>query len=204
MVLTASSARDREKAETIRWSGIQQVLEQACGDTLIIMDAPYYPSAKMVREQGVLELIAAAVSEEHFNELQRCTFTKVLTEQLKTRASQRFMNPFSAAELHSKLLSSYPSLIQDRYPEKETVTSFPSPLHMQMAGNARLPSILLAPTNISPLRTSMPFASEGQQLHLAFRVGDEPIDIDAWTEWLRMMPDGIKDVRVEGPFRTAR
>ncbi|KAL2754948.1 hypothetical protein ACRALDRAFT_2087770, partial [Sodiomyces alcalophilus JCM 7366] len=199
--MVLASARDREKAETIRWSGIQQVLEQACGDTLIIMDAAYYPSAKMVREQGVLELISAAISEEHFNELERCIFTKVLTDQLKTRASQRFMNPFSAAELHSKLLSSYPTLIHDRYPEKETITSFPSPLHMQMTGNARLPSILLAPTNISPLRTSLPFGTEGQQLSMLFRLGDEPIDIEAWTEWLRMMPDGVKDVRVEGPFR---
>ena len=188
----------------MRWSGIQQVLEEACADTLILMDAAYYPSSKMVRQQGVLELVAAAVSEEHFNELERCTFTRVLTEQLKNRASQRFMNSFSAAELHSRLLSTYPTLIQDRNPQQEAITSFPSPLHMQMAGNARLPSILLAPMNISPLRTSLPFGSEGQQLHLSIRVGDDPIDVDAWTEWMRNMPDGVKDVRVDGPFRPAR
>ncbi|KAG7120880.1 hypothetical protein HYQ46_010868 [Verticillium longisporum] len=70
--MVLASSRDREKAETLRWSGIQQVLEEACGDTLILMDAAYYPSSKMVRQQGVLELIAAAVSEEHFNELERC------------------------------------------------------------------------------------------------------------------------------------
>ncbi|KAK2002909.1 hypothetical protein LX36DRAFT_194920 [Colletotrichum falcatum] len=202
--MVLASSKDKDKAETIRWSGIQQVLEEACSDTLIIMDAAFFPSSKMHRQQGVLELVAAAVSEEHFDALDRCTFTKVLTEHLKTRASQRFTSPFSAAELHSKLLSNYPSLVQDKSPEKETITSFPSPLHMQMSGNARLPSILLAPLNIGPLRTSLPFGTEGQQLVLSFRIGDEPIDIDNWTEWLRMMPDGIKDVRVDGPFRPSR
>ncbi|KAF4431986.1 hypothetical protein CFRS1_v012560 [Colletotrichum fructicola] len=202
--MVLASSKDVEKAETIRWSGIQQVLEEACSDTLIIMDAAFFPSSKMHRQQGVLELIAAAVSEEHFDALDRCTFTKVLTEHLKTRASQRYANPFSAAELHSKLLSNYPSLVQDRNPEKETITSFPSPLHMQMSGNARLPSILLAPLNIGPMRSSLPFGTEGQQLVLSIRIGDDPIDVDNWTEWLRMMPDGIKDVRVDGPYRPAR
>ncbi|TEA13741.1 hypothetical protein C8034_v004126 [Colletotrichum sidae] len=199
--MVLASSKDKVKAETIRWSGIQQVLEEACSDTLIIMDAAFFPSSKMHRQQGVLELIAAAVSEEHFDALDRCTFTKVLTEHLKTRASQRFTSPFSAAELHSKLLSNYPSLVQDRNPERETITSFPSPLHMQISGNARLPSILLAPLNIGPLRTSLPFGTEGQQLLLTFRIGDEPLDVDSWTEWLRMMPDGVKDVRVDGPYR---
>lgn len=202
--MVLASSKDVEKAETIRWSGIQQVLEEACSDTLIIMDAAFFPSSKMHRQQGVLELIAAAVSEEHFDALDRCTFTKVLTEHLKTRASQRYANPFSAAELHSKLLSNYPSLVQDRNPEKETITSFPSPLHMQMSGNARLPSILLAPLNIGPMRSSLPFGTEGQQLVLSIRIGDDPIDVDNWTEWLRMMPDGINDVRVDGPYRPAR
>lgn len=202
--MVLASSKDKEKAETLRWSGIQQVLEEACSDTLILMDAAYYPSSKMVRQQGVLELVAAAVSEEHFNELERSTFTKILAELLRTRASQRFTTSFSAAELHSKLLSSYPTLIQDRNPERETVSSFPSPLHMQMAGDARLASILLAPMNISPPRTSLPFGTEGQQLHLSLRLEDDPIDVDAWTEWLRNMPDGVKDVRVEGPYRPVR
>ncbi|TQN67721.1 hypothetical protein CSHISOI_07763 [Colletotrichum shisoi] len=202
--MVLASSKDKDKAETIRWSGIQQVFEEACSDTLIIMDAAFFPSSKMHRQQGVLELVAAAVSEEHFDALDRCTFTKVLTEHLKTRASQRFTSPFSAAELHSKLLSNYPSLVQDKNPEKETITSFPSPLHMQVSGNAQLPSILLAPLNIGPLRTSLPFGTEGQQLVLSFRIGDEPIDIDNWTEWLRMMPEGVKDVRVDGPFRPSR
>ncbi|OLN86807.1 hypothetical protein CCHL11_07830 [Colletotrichum chlorophyti] len=202
--MVLASSKDKDKAETIRWSGIQQVLEEACSDTLIIMDAAFFPCSKMHRQKGVLELVAAAVSEEHFDALDRCTFTKMLVENLRTRASQSFTSPYSAAELHSKLLSNYPSLVQDKTPEKETITSFPSPLHMQMSGNAQLPSILLAPLNISQIRTNLPFGNDGQQLVLSFRIGDEPLDIDSWTEWLRMMPEGVKDVRVDGPYRLSR
>ncbi|KAF6818153.1 hypothetical protein CSOJ01_02034 [Colletotrichum sojae] len=202
--MVLASSKDKSKAETLRWSGIQQVLEEACSDTLIIMDAAFFPSSKMHRQRGVLELVAAAVSEEHFDALDRCTFTKVLTDHLKTRASQSYTSPFSAAELHSKLLSHYPTLVQDKTPEKETITSFPSPLHMQMSGNALLPSILLAPLNIGPMRARLPFATDGQQVAMTFTIGDEPIDLDSWTEWLRLMPDGIKDVTVEGPYRPQR
>jgi hypothetical protein len=201
-----ASSKDRDKASTIRWSGIQQILEEACSDTLIIMDAAYYTSSKMVRRQGVLELIAAAVSEEHFRSLDRCTFTQALTELLKTRAGQSFNEPLSAAEVHSKLLSDYPKLIQDKHPERETITSFPSPLHMQTSGNSRLPSILLAPLQSGFLRTSLshPQDFNGPQLNLSIRLASDDIDVETWTEWLRMMPDGIKDIKVEGPYRSFR
>jgi hypothetical protein len=166
------------------------------------MDAAYYPSSKMVREKGVLELIATSSSEEHFKALGRCTFTRALADQLQTRATQRYLAPFSAAEIHSKLLSHYPKMIQDRNPEVETVTSFPSPLHMQMSGNARLPSILLAPLQPSPLRSGLPFAAENSsQIHVSIRLNEEPFDLESWTEWLRSMPEGIRDVKVDGPFR---
>lgn len=169
------------------------------------MDAAYYPSSKMVRQQGVLELIAASVSEEHFKALDRCTFTRALTEQLRTRAGQSFNEPLSAAEVHSKLLSNYPKLIQDRHPERETITSFPSPLHMQTSGNARLPSILLAPLLTGYLRSGLSFHEyNGPQLNLQIRLASEDIDLETWTEWLRMMPDGVKDVKVEGPYRPFR
>jgi hypothetical protein len=203
------SSKDREKASTIRWSGIQNSLEEACADTLIIMDAAYYPSSKMVRQQGVLELIAASVSEEHYKAVDRCAFTRALTDQLRTRATQqRHLKELSAAELHSKLLSLYPKMIQEQYPDRETITSFPSPLHMQTSGNSRLPSILLAPVpQTPPMRTGLPFSPElnGPQLLVSIRLAnEEELDMDSWTEWFRMMPDGIKEVKVDGPYRAFR
>lgn len=199
------SSRNRQKASTIRWSGIQQILEEACADTLIIMDAPYYPSSRMVRQHGVLELIAASVSEEHFDALGRCAFTRALTDQL--RISARRAHPLSAAELHSILLSSYPKMVSDRSPEAETVTSFPSPLHIQLSGNSHLPSIFLAPLLSAPVTPPHPpaFSADGDavaaagqhHLQLSFRLSDDrPPDMDSWLAWLRLMPDGIQEVKV--------
>lgn len=200
-VLTCGSSRDSAKASTIRWSGIQQILEEACSDTLIVMDAAYYPSSRMVRQKGVLELIAASASEDHVGALDRCAFTRALVEQLRTRATR--CNPLSAAELHSLLLASYPKIIQDRCPEKETITSYPAPLHTMMSGNSRLPSIFLSPVyQNSPLRNSFSYENS-PQLHLSIRLQDDNVDIDSWNEWLRLMPEGIKDVKVDGPFRTS-
>lgn len=194
------SSKNKDTASTIRWSGIQQILEDASSDTLLLMDAAYYPSSKMIRQRGVLELVAASASEDHVRLLDRSTFTCMVSDLLRTRANQKFMNPFSAAELHAKLLSLYPRVIQDRNPEKETITSFPSPLHMQMSGNTQIPSILLA-----PIRKGLPFGTDldpnGPMVNLTIRLTDEVLNLDTWAEWLRAMPEGIKDVKVEGPYR---
>ncbi|KAI2616075.1 hypothetical protein GGR54DRAFT_631902 [Hypoxylon sp. NC1633] len=190
-------------ASTIRWSGIQQILEEARSDTLIIMDAAYYPSSKMVRQKGVLELIAASSSEDYFDILDRNSFTRKLSDQLRTRATQRFSNPLSAAELHSRLLSVYPKIIQDKHPEKGAAIGFPSPLHIQIAGNARLPSITLSPPH-SPRTLYSPENHHGPQLTLSMRLTEEALNLESWAEWLRMMPEGIRDVKVDGPYSTFR
>ncbi|KAI1059356.1 hypothetical protein LB507_003491 [Fusarium sp. FIESC RH6] len=198
--MALASSRDPEQASTIRWGGIQQTLEEACADTLIIMDAAYYPSTRMIRQQGVLELLAASVSEDHFYDLDRCAFTRALAEQLRVRATR--LSPLSAAELHANLFSHYSKMVQDRFPEKEILTSFPSPLHMMMSGNSRLPSIFLSPIyENSPMRSSFSSYENSPQLHLSIRLDDDNVDLESWNEWLRLMPEGIKDIKIEGPFR---
>ena len=195
------SSSDRERALTIRWSGIQQVLEEACSDTVVLMDSWYYPTGKIVRQKGVLEVIAAVGSEEHAAILGRTNFTKIITRLLQSRASQTFATPFTVAELHSKLLSEYSALIGDPSPEKEILTSYPAPVHVQVAENTKLPSILLAP--IQKLAAPVVLAQE-PQLTLTLKLSDANINFDSWVEWLRTMPEDVKDVRVEGPTRPTR
>ncbi|VUC30012.1 unnamed protein product [Clonostachys rosea] len=199
--MVLASSRDSQKASIIRWNGIQQILEEAYADTLLLMDAAYYPSSRMCREKGVLELIAASTSDEHYVALNRCAFTLALAELLRTRASR--VHPCSAAELHSALLSSYPMMVRDRNPEREVLTSFPAPLHTMMSGNSRLPSIFVAPVSQSnPLRNSL--LDNYPILNMSIRLmNDEEVDLDSWNEWLRLMPEGVRDVKVEGPFRPA-
>ncbi|SPO07164.1 related to iron/ascorbate family oxidoreductases [Cephalotrichum gorgonifer] len=188
------SSWDRQTASTIRWSGIQQVLEEACSDTLIIMDAPYYPPPNIERKQGVLDLIAAASSEEHFRLMDRCFFTRALTEELRSKPPGPNNSSLTAAHLHAKLLSTYQKKIQD--PGNEYVTGFPVPLHLQIMGNPRLPSIQLCRLH----RTSLPFAADpsGPQIQISMRLKDNFFDVENWADWLRVMPDGVRDVRVEG------
>ncbi|KAI1876163.1 hypothetical protein JX265_000587 [Neoarthrinium moseri] len=204
--MVLASPNDREKASIIKWSGIQDFLEGACSDTLVIFDAAYHPSSKMTRQQGVLELIAASASEEHLHQLGRNTFSRALAQQLRTRASQRSPNVLSAAELYSKLLPAYTKIVQEHNSDGRAA-SVPMPLHLQMSGNPKLPSITLYPLQGARPRTPG-FNSEvasGPQLTLSIRLTDDNLNIENWAEWLRMMPDGIKDVRVvEGPFRTFR
>ncbi|KAI8624241.1 hypothetical protein F5Y19DRAFT_491206 [Xylariaceae sp. FL1651] len=201
--MVLASSRNRDKAGTIRWSGIEHILEEANSDTLILMDSAYYAVSKMVRKRGVLEVIAASASEEYYNLLDRGIFTRALVDQLRTRAIQRYPSTtLSAAELHSKLLSILPKLVLDRHPDKRLNIGFLAPLHMQTSGNARLPSITLSPL---PLSHSKPHSSPehthaGPQLTLSIRLTDESLSLENWTEWFRMMPEGIRDVKVEGPY----
>jgi hypothetical protein len=201
MVLASSQQADSDSA--IKWSYIQRSLEMFTADTLIIMDAAYYPSPKMSPLQGVLELIAASASEDHVKLLSRGAFTRELADQLRTRASQKSRNPLSAAELHAKLFSQYPKMIQDQNPEKQMVTSFPSPLHLQVSGNVKLPSILLVPIQKSPPYATPESPTGGVQLTLTFRLSDDAANKEMWAEkWaecFRWMPEGIRDVRVESP-----
>jgi hypothetical protein len=55
-------------------------------------------------------------------------------------------------------------------------------------------------TTCSPLRTSQ--HDNHPLLQMSIRLSDDNVDIDTWSEWLRLMPEGVKDVKVEGPFRT--
>ncbi|KAK0730394.1 hypothetical protein B0H67DRAFT_638903 [Lasiosphaeris hirsuta] len=204
--MVIASPTRAEPSSAIRWSAIQQTLENARSDILVVMDSAYYhTSSKPSRREGVLELIAASASEDHSSLLGRSAFTRAFAEQLQCRAIQTFKNPYTAAEIHVKLLSVYSRIIRDRTPEKEVVTSFPSPLHLQVSGNPRLPSILLAPLpKPSPILYSPESPTAGTHISLTFRLSDEGINMankESWTEWFRWMPEGIRGVKVEGPYR---
>ncbi|KAG9256132.1 uncharacterized protein F5Z01DRAFT_635085 [Emericellopsis atlantica] len=197
----SSSKKDLANATTVRWNGLQQILEVASADTLVVMDAAYFPSSKLDRRTGVLELIAAAMSEDHHEALDTTAFTVALTELLRVRAGKE--SPLTAAEAHSILFSSYSRMVRDRVPEQEVVTRFPAPLHIMASGNPRLPSIYLVPTEQSSLSRST-VHDDCPLLHMSVRLADDNVDLDAWNEWLRLMPDSVRDVKVEGPYRSHR
>lgn len=179
------------------------MLEDAVSDTLILMDAAYYPCSKMTRRNGVLELIAASAGESQSNALGRVSFTRALIDELQMRLSQKYRGPLStlsAAALHVRLLSAYPRILQEQNPEKEQLTSFPSPLHIQISENPRLPSILLAPSKRPP-PASPEMLAPGTQIHLTVQLSDSGVDKAGWTEWMRLLPESVQEVKCESPFR---
>ena len=209
MVLAIS--RDVEIAEkvgTIRWSTIQQILESARSDTLVLMDAAYHPTTQMAREQGTLEFITASASEDHFKLIGRNTFTSLVADSLQIRAGQGLARPFSAAELHTKLLEIYSKRIPELSPSYEQLRNLPVPLHLHVAANARFPSILLAPL---PRRDGTHGSEAGElqqgnnmpapQINLTLRLSEDTMELDSWAEWLRAAPECVKDIRVDSVYR---
>ncbi|KAL2130120.1 hypothetical protein VTI74DRAFT_6882 [Chaetomium olivicolor] len=194
-----ASSKHANPASAIRWNVIQRSFENARSDALLLLDCAYYPSYSTARRQGMLELIAASAGEDHVELLGRSAFTRALTDQLRMRAVQPFREPFSAAELHSKLLSLYPRMIQEQNPEKEVIVRFPTPLSMQLSGTKTLPSILLAPLRHG--EPPGPPSPSGSQISITFRLADDTFNIDSWAEWFRSMPGGIREARVDGPYR---
>ena len=74
-----------------------------------------------------------------------------------------------------------------------------SPLLMQFAGNWRVPSVTLYPLDKArrPGSQENPGAG-GPRLGLTIRLaGEATPSQEAWADWLRMMPDGIKDVQLQ-------
>lgn len=197
-----SSSTQTEQPRTIRWSTVQPLFEQAVADTLVIMDSRYFGIPAAARRRGTLEIIAAESFEEQENHIARCAFTRALSEKLRTQAVR--MRPFSAADLHAQLLAEYPRIVQEVTPEREFLSTFPAPLHLQLADSHNVPSVLIAPLCRSrlPSLESVPSSSPGAQVSFTVRLDKEP-DADCWADWIRLMPDGVREVKVEGGFRSA-
>lgn len=166
------------------------------------MDARYFGLSGAARRRGTLEIIAAGSFEEQASPLARCAFTQELSKELRARAAS--MRPSTAADLHAKLLAEYPRIVEERTPEREFLSSSPAPLHLQLADSHNVPSILLAPLRRSRLPSieSVSSPSPGAHLSLTIRLDKEP-DADCWADWLRLMPDGVREVKIEGSFQSA-
>ncbi|KXJ91210.1 hypothetical protein Micbo1qcDRAFT_63576 [Microdochium bolleyi] len=217
--MVLASSLDRATASKIRWSGIQHKLEDACSDTLVVMDAAYFPSSRIVRRKGVMEVLAASTTDDYFRFAERGSFTRLLIDRLRTPPSQHLSDKLSVAELYSKLLFSYSDLFQRRRGSDEQLaaarSSFIMPLHIQVASNPTTPSITLTRVDslqLPPLsapsylpRTGFDHSadggenSSGRRISLTFRLtdgGGDP-DVERWRQWLMMMPEGVKSVMVD-------
>ncbi|KAK4230589.1 hypothetical protein QBC38DRAFT_356863 [Podospora fimiseda] len=197
-----ASSKKPDPESFIPWQGIQQLFENTYTDSLVILDCAYYPMYQNVRQKGMLEVIAASAGWDHLERLRRGTFTHIVNEQLKSRAAQKFKEPFTAASLHAKLVSEYATLIQGHNQDQGITINFPTPILLQESSNKVLPSIPLTPLRKGTPPVFTPDSpTSGYTLRFTFNLSENTYDLDAWSEWLRSMPVGIKEVKVEGPYR---
>jgi hypothetical protein len=199
-----NSSKTANPESGIPWQGIQQLFENVCTDSLLIMDCAYYPMYQKARSKGMLEVIAASAGQDPVELLKRGSFARIIAEQLRTRALQKFRDPFTASSLYANLLSEYAKFVQNHDPEKEIVSSVPTPIFLQQSSNKVLPSIPLSPLS-KGMGSGSVFTPEsptgGANIRFTFTLSENTFHLDPWSEWLRSMPEGIKDVKVEGPYR---
>ncbi|KAH7027696.1 uncharacterized protein B0I36DRAFT_364867 [Microdochium trichocladiopsis] len=232
--MVLSSSLDKAATPTIRWSGIQHKLEEACSDTLVIMDTAYFPSSRIARQKGVLEILAASTTEDYFRLAPRAGFTRLVLDRLRGGTQHQlspriFEDKLSTAELYSRVLFSYSELLSSQGgsagggPGDKHFSSnraFPlMPLHIQISSNPTLPPITLTRMDslqLPPLSAPSyqlsgsknsgfegATGSHGRQLSLTFRLTDdigggrEEHDVERWRQWLMMMPEGVRSVKVD-------
>jgi hypothetical protein len=95
---------------TVKWSGIQNVLEEAESDVLLLLDCCHSGTANTNEGRGVTELISAGAFNTKANGVGPYSFTNALILELEALASKR---RFSTAELYNNIFCR----IQLRMPE---------------------------------------------------------------------------------------
>ncbi|KAH7381930.1 hypothetical protein BKA64DRAFT_727363 [Cadophora sp. MPI-SDFR-AT-0126] len=109
------AATDRPDSVKFSSFGVQQVLEEATSDVLLLFDCCYssHPAVNSAG-QGVTEVIAACGFESQAPAVGPHSFTNALIQELEESFTGA---PFYAAELHSKILGSLknwkPKLLRD-------------------------------------------------------------------------------------------
>jgi hypothetical protein len=135
------STSDKSYA-TVEWSAIQTLFETAQCDVLLLLDCCAAASAAPLTERTtyMMETIAACGFEAWTSLPGAQSFTHTLIEVLKEWASQL---PFSAAMLHSEILTRLKHAPPDRSSQGVLIESRRTPTYIVSTSNARASSITL-------------------------------------------------------------
>ena len=165
-----------EDSPTVKWIGIQNMLEQATSDVLILLDCCAAATASAEQGNGVTEVIAACGFETTAPGVCEHSFTRGLIEELRY-CSKR--SPLSAAMLHMKVLSRMkywkPKSVETRAGELAFHERRKTPVHTILTNEGKPRSIVLSPIEsislLSPevsasLAHSLPSDSSSQDVEM--------------------------------------
>jgi len=116
---------------TVKWSGIQNVLEEAQSDILLLLDCCHSGTANTNEGHGVTELISAGAYNTKANGVGPYSFTSALVLELEDLA---WKPNFSTAELYNNIFCR----IQLRMPEDDLRTErHPAPIHIVLTNDTQ-------------------------------------------------------------------
>ncbi|KAF7876514.1 hypothetical protein EAF04_001604 [Stromatinia cepivora] len=213
----------------VKWSGIQNSLEEAQSDVLLLLDCCSSGTANTGDGYGTTELIAACGFNDVANGVGPHSFTHALTTELRLLSSHP---KFTAAVLYNRVLCR----IQNWMPAGRELQK--APLHIVLTQNIALPSSIqlsvkprsIVPT-ISPIQSTgsassaslstNAMADSGERsspssissllsteqqfprILLSVRLKEDlssDLSTDLFADWLRMMPIVANSVTIEAGF----
>ena len=135
-----------ENSPTVQWVGIQNMLEQATSDVLILLDCCAAATASAELGSGVTEVIAACGFETSAPGVCEHSFTRSLIEELRYCCKRK---PLSAAMLHMKVLSRMkywkPKTVETRSGELAFHERRRTPVYTTLTNDGKPRSIVLSP-----------------------------------------------------------
>ncbi|TGO80177.1 hypothetical protein BELL_0013g00280 [Botrytis elliptica] len=152
--VSRSDSRD-PSFSMVKWGGIQNSLEEAQSDVLLLLDCCSSGTANTGDGYGTTELIAACGFNDVANGVGRHSFTYVLTTELRLLSAYP---KFTAAVLYNRILCR----LQNWMPEGRELQK--APLHVVLTQNQALPSSIQLSVNPRPKPEPMSFRSPSQSL----------------------------------------
>lgn len=151
-------SNELEDSPTVQWVGIQNMLEQATSDVLILLDCCAAATASAELGSGVTEVIAACGFETSAPGVCEHSFTRSLIEELRYYCRR---STLSAAILHMKVLSRMkhwkPKTVEIGAGELVLYERRKTPVHTILTNEGKPRSIVLHP--IEPISFLSPEVS---------------------------------------------
>ena len=139
-------SNELEDSPTVQWVGIQNMLEQAISDVLILLDCCAAATASADLGSGVTEVIAACGFDTSAPGVCEHSFTRSLIEELRYSCKR---SPLSAAMLHMKVLSRMkywkPTFVETKAGEPAFHERRKTPVHTILTNEGKPRSIVLSP-----------------------------------------------------------
>jgi hypothetical protein len=162
MLMYSWRNNNKLKCPTVKWSGIQNVLEESQSDVLLLLDCCHAGSANTNEGNGVTEVISACPYNSNANGVGPYSFTHALVIELEALANRA---EFSTGELYNNIYCR----TQIRLPDDGAGTErHPPPIHLVLSNDSKFRRSIHLARRLSP--------GDGGKMPSALEVNEPPLD----------------------------